>query len=213
MKSISIMLVDDHQLFREGLKLLLGNFEYVEEIMEAANGEKCISILKQQVPDIIFMDVDMPVLNGIDTTYRITESYPNLNVIALSMYGEEEYYSKMIDAGAKGFILKNSGIQEVEDAIKQVMNGKNYFSQEILTGLLKSVNRKKKILEQTNLSEREEEVLYQICKGYNNQEIADILHISRRTVDKHRENLLSKTNAKNTAGLVMYAIKNKVVEI
>ena len=207
------MLVDDHQLFREGLKLLLENLDEISEITEAANGKECLSLLQIKQPDIIFMDVDMPDINGIDATEKAMQMYPDLNIIALSMYGEEEYYSKMISSGAKGFILKNSGIQDVENAIQQVMNGKNYFSQEILTTLLKSVNRKKSILANTMLSEREEEVLYQICKGYNNQEIADILHISKRTVDKHRENLLSKTNAKNTAGLVMYAIKNKIVEV
>ncbi|MFA9392593.1 MAG: response regulator [Prolixibacteraceae bacterium] len=213
MQKISIMLVDDHQLFREGLRLLLGNFDYVEKISEASNGEECLLLLKEQSPEVVFMDVDMPVLNGVDASKKALALYPQLNIIALSMYSDEEYYSSMIDSGVKGFILKNSGIQEVENAMLKVLSGKNYFSQEILSSILKGISRKKNILQNIDLSEREIEILYQICKGWSNQEIADNLYISKRTVDKHRENILSKTNSKNTAGLVMYAIKNKIVEV
>jgi DNA-binding NarL/FixJ family response regulator len=213
MEKLSVILVDDHQLFREGLSLLLGNFSFIGEIREAANGEEFLSLLKAKKPDIVFMDLDMPKLNGIEATRRAIKYDSDLNVIALSMYSDEEYYTKMIDAGAKGFILKNSGIQEVESAIKHIIEGKNYFSQEILSGLLRSINRKKQSSKSSRLSEREEEVLYQICKGLSNREIADTLHISKRTVDKHRENLLLKTESKNTAGLVMFAIKNGIVEV
>lgn len=164
-------------------------------------------------PHIIFMDIELPEINGIEATRYITQKHPNTNVIALSMYCDEEYYSQMIEAGAKGFILKNSGMDDVEASIKQIMEGKNFFSQEILAVILNSINRKKQVPKSTDLSEREIEVLYQICKGFSNNEIADILNISKRTVDKHRENLLSKTNTKNTAGLVMYAIKNEIVDI
>ena len=213
MEKLSVILVDDHQLFREGLNLLLSNFSFIGEIHEAANGEEFLSLLKGVKADIVFMDVNMPKLNGIEATRRAIEYDSDLNVIALSMYSDEDYYTKMIDAGAKGFILKNSGIQEVKSAIKHIIEGKNYFSQEILSGLLKSINRKKQPSKSTELSEREEEILYQICKGLSNREIADTLHISKRTVDKHRENLLLKTESKNTAGLVMFAIKNGIVEV
>ena len=213
MEQISVMLVDDHQLFREGLSLLLGNFTYIYEIKEAANGESFLALLAQKQPDIIFMDIDMPGVDGIEATKVALKQYPSLNIIALSMYGEEDYYTRMIEAGAKGFILKNSGIQDVEAAIQNIMAGKNYFSQEIMSGLLRNINRKNHREKSTELSDREIEVLYQICKGLSNQEIADTLFISKRTVDKHRENLLSKTNVRNTAGLVMYAIKNGIVEI
>jgi len=213
MEKLSVILVDDHRLFREGLNLLLSNFSFIGEIHEAANGEEFLSLLKGVKADIVFMDVNMPKLNGIEATRRAIEYDSDLNVIALSMYSDEDYYTKMIDAGAKGFILKNSGIQEVKSAIKHIIEGKNYFSQEILSGLLKSINRKKQPSKSTELSEREEEILYQICKGLSNREIADTLHISKRTVDKHRENLLLKTESKNTAGLVMFAIKNGIVEV
>ena len=213
MKLLSVILVDDHQLFREGLKLILQNLPYINEIREASNGKEYLELLNSSTPDIVFIDIEMPVLNGIDATHQSLIKYPNLNIIGLSMYGDEEYYSKMIEAGAKGFILKNSNIHDLESAIQNVTEGNNYFSQEVLSRMLKNLSKKTLLQKNSDLSEREEEVLYHICKGLSNQEISDILHISKRTVDKHRENLLSKTGVKNTAGLVMYAIKNKIVEV
>lgn len=213
MENVSVILVDDHQLFREGLRLLLGNINYIGSINEASGGDEFLELLKEVNPDIVFLDINMPGLNGIEATRAAVRKYPDLNVIGLSMYADEDYYSKMIDAGAKGFVLKNSSIQEVEEAIHHIMAGKNYFSQEILSGLIKNINRKRNTIQNDELSEREIEVLYQICKGLSNQEIADTLHISKRTVDKHRENLLAKTNSKNTVGLVMFAIKNSIVEV
>lgn len=214
MNNISVIIVDDHQLFREGLKLLLDNLPVIGRIEAAADGRELLLMLGNQVlPDIIFMDIEMPGINGIEATKQALKLVPELNIIALSMYGDEDYYSKMIEAGAKGFILKNSGILEVELAIKHVLDGNNYFSQDILSGLLKNINKKIRISPSPGLTEREEEVLYQICKGLSNQEIAGVLNISKRTVDKHRENLLLKTESKNTAGLVIYAIKNGIVEV
>lgn len=213
MEGLSVILVDDHQLFRQGLGLLLKNFSFVRQVNEAANGLEFLEVLKSKPADIVFMDVDMPEMDGIEATRHALKDFPELNIIGLSMYSEEDYYTRMIDAGVKGFILKNSGIQEVEMAIKSVMEGRNYFSHEILSGLLKAFSRKTNKVKPTDLTEREEEVLYHICKGLSNQEIADTLSISKRTVDKHRENLLLKTNSKNTAGLVMFAIKQGIVEV
>lgn len=213
MSNFSIIIVDDHNLFREGLKLLLTNLPIVGDIYEASNGNEFLQLLESQLPDIVFMDIEMPDMNGIDATRKALEKYPYLKIIALSMYGEEAYYTKMIDSGAKGFLLKNSGIQEVEEAILNVAGGNSYFSQQIMAGILKNINRKKNQPKSSELSTRESEVLFHICKGLSNQEIADTLCLSKRTVDKHRENLLLKTDSKNTANLVMYAIKHGVVEI
>lgn len=214
MNNLSVCIVDDHQLFREGLKLLLGNLSFINQIKEAANGLEFLELVNAEPNfDIVFMDIEMPKMNGIDATRTALASQPQLNIIALSMYSDEAYYSKMIEVGAKGFIFKNSGIQEVELAINHLMEGKNYFSQEILNALLQSAYKKKHPSRSSELSEREEEVLYQICKGHSNAEIADLLCISKRTVDKHRENILLKTNSKNTAGLVMFAIKTGLVEV
>lgn len=213
MEQYSIILVDDHKLFREGLKLLLENLDYIENVYEAANGEEFLKLVEKQQPDIVFMDIEMPVMDGITATRQVLKLHPGLNIIALSMYGDENYYTPMINAGAKGFILKNSGIQDVETAIHNVISGNNYFSQEILNRLLNGIRKKSKTKKSDELTEREEEVLFHICKGLSNQEIADTLYLSKRTIDKHRENLLAKTNSKNTAGLVMYAVKNGIVAI
>ena len=213
MEQYSVILVDDHKLFREGLKLLLENLDYIKNVDEAGNGKELLKLIEKKQPDIIFMDIEMPVMDGITATQQVLKLHPGLNIIALSMYGDENYYTPMINAGAKGFVLKNSGIQDVEAAIQTVISGNNYFSQEILNRLINSIGKKSKTKESNGLSEREEEVLFHICKGKSNQEIADTLYLSKRTVDKHRENLLSKTNARNTAGLVMYAVKNGIAEV
>ena len=213
MEQYLVILVDDHKLFREGLKLLLENLTYIKKVDEAGNGKEFLKLVEKYHPDIVFMDIEMPEMDGITATQQALKLFPDLNIIALSMYGDENYYSQMINAGAKGFILKNSGIQDVEAAIQTVISGNNYFSQEILNRLIKGIGGKSKTNQSNELSEREEEVLYHICKGLSNQEIANILYLSKRTVDKHRENILSKTNAKNTAGLVMFAVKNGIVEV
>jgi DNA-binding NarL/FixJ family response regulator len=213
MEKCSVLLVDDHKLFRGGLRLLLENSNYIQRVDEAENGKQFLKILEDWKPDIVFMDIEMPEMDGITATHKALERFPDLKIIALSIYGDENYYTSMIRAGAKGFILKNSSIQDVEDAIKNVYSGNNYVSHEILNRLLKGIEKKGKHYVSEDLTEREKEVLYHICKGLSNQDIANALYLSKRTVDKHRENLLFKTNSKNTAGLVMYAIKKGIVDL
>ncbi len=213
MDNLSIILVDDHKLFREGLKSLMENFSYIGQIQEASNGHEFLELLHKSTPDVVFMDIEMPEMDGIVATRKAIDAYPDLNVVALSMYGNENYYTQMINAGAKGFILKNSGIQDVENAIQNVITGNNYFSQEIFQRLIQGLGRKQRKNTNPELSAREEEIVFLICKGLSNQEIADKLYLSKRTVDKHRENILSKTHSKNTAGIVMYAVKNGIVEV
>ncbi len=213
--NIKVALVDDHVLFRNGLKLLLNNEPNIEVAMEASDGSIFLSQLSVDAPpDIVLMDISMPNMDGIETTRLAVERIPNIKIIALSMFGEEDYYYKMISAGVKGFLLKNSEINDVKEAIAQVMAGNSYFSQELLYNVIKNMRQSKEVPEESEtLSKRELQVLGEICKGLSNQEIADTLFISKRTVDKHRANLLSKTNSKNTANLIMYAIKNKLISI
>jgi DNA-binding NarL/FixJ family response regulator len=210
---IKVIIVDDHNLFRNGLKILLNN-ENIEVIGEASNGNEFLEIIKTKRPDIVLMDIEMPIMNGIEASQTALEKYPELKIIALSMFDEEEYYYKMIDAGVKGFILKNSDITEVIKAIETVYKGETFFPQNILYQVIKNI---KSSIEndtvETNLSRRETEILKQICLGYSNTEIAQNLFISKRTVEKHRANLLIKTGSKNTANLIIYAIKHKLVEI
>ncbi len=213
MDKIRILIADDHQLFRNGLKILLNAFPEFEIAGEASNGEEFLKLMKEIPAHIALMDINMPEMDGIEATRKALKINPDLDIIALSMYGEEEYYNKMVDAGAKGFLLKDSDISEVKDAILTVRKGGNYFSQELLYHVIQKIKNREHESKTANLSRREKEILLKICEGLSNQEIAETLFISKRTVDKHRANLLGKTNSKNTASLILFAIKNKLIEI
>ncbi len=210
---LSIILVDDHNLFREGLKLLLSKVSFIGEIYEASNGQDFIDQLAHIKPDIALLDIEMPVMNGIKAAKKALEVMPELKIVGLSMYADQSYYTNMIEAGAKGFLMKNSSFDDVQRAISDVAEGRSFFSGEIMNELIRNINRKKIVKQGTDLTDREIEILFLICKGLSNQEIADKLYLSKRTVDKHRENLLLKTGSKNTASLVIYAIKNEIIEI
>jgi DNA-binding NarL/FixJ family response regulator len=213
MEKIKIIIADDHQLFRNGLKILLNAFPDFEVTGEASNGEEFLSVLRNTKADVALMDINMPEMDGIEATRKGVRLCPGIHIIALSMYGEEEYYYKMVDAGAKGFILKDSDISEVREAILTVLKGGSYFSQELLYHVIQKIKHRESESKSASLSKREKEILLKICEGLSNQEIADTLFISKRTVDKHRANLLGKTNSKNTASLILFAIKNKLIEI
>jgi DNA-binding NarL/FixJ family response regulator len=215
MEKINILIVDDHKLFREGLKMLLKNLEIVNEIWEAASGEEFLTKLNSQLPDLILMDIEMPGMNGVDATKQALDQHPDLKIIALSMYGDDEYFQKMIDAGACGFLLKNSDFSEVKKAVTNVIQGNNYFTEEMLYNLVNKFRSRQQNQAETDitLSDREKEILLLICKGLSNQEIAEKLYISKRTVDHHRASLMTKTKTNNAASLVVYAVKHKLVDI
>ncbi len=212
MKKVDIYVVDDHTLFRQGLKLLLSKLDFVGKIFEANNGEEFTTGLKNNPVDIALLDIEMPVMNGIEAAKQAREIQPTVKILALSMYSDKNYYLSMIDAGACGFLLKNSNFDEVEKAIIDVCNDKSYISIEILNDILKYPEKGSFNVFDSDLTERETEVLLLICTGLTNNEITDKLVISKRTVDKHRENLLQKTQSKNTANLVIYAIKNGLLQ-
>ncbi len=211
-----IILVDDHSLFRNGLRGLLERNEGFRVVGEASSGEEFLSLLEQEsfAADIVFMDFSMPGLDGAQTTERALARRPDLRIITLSMFGEESYYSRMVEAGARGFLLKDSDIGDVLEAIAAVMGGGSYFSPWLLSSLTGRMHaREHDELADDQLSSREREILVAVCRGLSNQEIADELFISKRTVDKHRANILEKTGCKNTASLVVYAIRNGIVDI
>ncbi len=212
-EKLNIYIVDDHSLFREGLKILLDTCESVQEVREASNGGDFLNNLESFIPDVVLMDIEMPEMNGAEATRRVLLKYPEIKIIALSMHSEESFYSEMIEAGAKGFLLKNSQFKDVQKAILDVVDDKNYFSPEILSSIIRSLNKGIKEPFNCALTKREQEVLLNICQGLSNQEISKCLFISKRTVDKHRENILLKTSSRNTAELVVYAIKNGYFKI
>lgn len=215
MKKPDIIIVDDHLIFRQGLKSLITSENIASVIGEASNGKEFLQLLSNLRPDLVLMDIDMPHMNGMEATQKALEIIPDLRIIAFTMFGEEEYYYKMIDLGVKGFILKSSGINELEKAIREVMMGESYFSNEVLRKIISNLGRKNsnKANENANLTSRELEVLQQICLGLNNEEIAQKLFISPKTIKSHRSNLLEKTGCKNTPALILLAIKNKWVDL
>lgn len=209
MGTISAVIADDHKIFRESLAFMLVNQAGVEVIGQANNGRELLEILKTQSPDIVLMDIEMPEMDGVEATRIAVKQKPGIKILVLSMHNDEEFYNSMIDLGVRGFILKESDSTEVQRAIEEVVAGRLYFSQELLVSLL----RRRKEQPFIELSQREREVLSLIAKGLSNSEIADKLFISTRTVEKHRAELLLKTESKNSISLVVYAIKNGLVEI
>lgn len=210
---IRVALVDDHQLFREGLKFVLSDIKNTEVISETSNGAEFLDHLDTLQPDLILMDIAMPEMDGIEATKRALARYPDLKIIALSMFGEEAYYTKMMNAGVRGFIIKESGFEELEVAIREVLSGGTYFSQKLLQNIVikKSSPAVKKLPEEiVKISRREQEVLNLICSGYSNSEIAGELGISLRTVEGHRSNMINRIGVKNSIQLVLYAHKNKL---
>ena len=213
-QKLNIIIVDDHEFFRNGLKMVINRLKYARVIGEAANGKEFLELLRQKEPDIVLIDIQMPQMNGIEATRKALEEYPDLKIVALTMFDDEEYVQSMIDAGAKGFLLKNITREVLDQALQAVQSGKNYYSPELWDFFTKKVAREpKQEGEDIQFTRREKEILQLICDGLSNKEIADRLFISERTVIGHKSNLLAKTNTKSSVGLLSYAIKNKLVEI
>ncbi len=209
-----IIIVDDHEIFRRGLKVVINQFESTKVIAEAGNGKEFHNLLNSHSPDIVFMDIRMPEMDGIEATKLAVDKYPGIRIIAISMFGEEEYLENMIKAGAKGFLLKNINREEIEIAIKQVMEGKNYYSSELLPYFThKFLNNSNDSGYDVRFTKREMEILKLVTKGMSSKEIASKLYISKRTVDGHKANMILKTGSKNVIDLLIYAIKNKFIKI
>lgn len=209
-KEIKIAIVDDHTLFRNGLRGLIDGVNNCRVVAEASDGAEFLESTEAMGADVVFMDIAMPTLSGDKATAKALERNPALKIICLSMFGDEKYYSRMVAAGAKGFLLKDSSIDEVFAAVDAVMRNDEYICQEVMKALSGAMRRNEEV---DTLSEREIDVLMGICRGLSTQEIADKLFLSKRTVDSHRANILEKTSSKNTASLVVYAIKHNLVEI
>jgi DNA-binding NarL/FixJ family response regulator len=218
MNSLKILLVDDHPMIRMGIKTLLEGEKGISSIEEAADGDECLNMLTLKKYDVIIMDIKMPKKTGIETTKEIIKKYPDAKVLALSMHDEQDYIVKMLQAGAKGYLLKNSTKEELVKAVENVSNGENYFSNEVSSIMLsKYIYKefpadKKEYKSDIKLTKRETEIIRMISEELTNAEIADKLGISVRTVDTHRRNLLQKLDVKNTAGLVRFALQNGILE-
>lgn len=215
MDNIKVLLVDDHQIIRDGIRSLLSYAEGIEVVGECSDGLEAISCAVSEKPDVILMDINMPKINGIDATKTIITDNPDSKILVLTVHDELAYISKMLHAGALGYVLKTTNKAELITAIKSVSKGEKYFSPEVTETMLSRFidsHKSDSDAEEKELTIREIEVLVLISTELTNAEIGDKLFISTRTVDAHRRSLLSKLGARNTAGLVAYAIKNKFLE-
>ncbi|MCX6266518.1 MAG: response regulator transcription factor [Bacteroidetes bacterium] len=211
MKQITIAVVDDHDLFREGIRLVLGQIENFNVIFDTSNGLSFLEFLKNSIPDVVLMDINMPLIDGVETTRQAMELQPKLNVIALTMFSDTAHYTQMINAGIKGFVLKKSNKFELQNAINTVYSGGNYFSQEILQKMaFQYVNFSSK---SNRLTPREMDVLQLVCLGSTSLEISDKLYISIKTVEVHRTNIFHKSEVRNIGELIVWAIRNNYFSI
>jgi two-component system, NarL family, response regulator NreC len=212
---IRVVLADDHSVVRQGLRAWLERSGYVQVVGEAADGREAVAIVEQLQPDVVIMDIAMPMLNGIDATAQITRRNPDTKVIILSMHADESYILRALSAGAKGYLLKESTESDVLPAVQSVRDGKPYFTPSIARLLLEDYMRN---LKQNNLqdsydllTEREREVLQLLAQGKSNKEVAQVLDLSPHTIDSHRTNMMQKLNLHNTAEIVLYAVRKGII--
>jgi len=215
MSKIRILVADDHGIIRKGLRFLLDRQPEMEVVGEAAEGSEAVRLTQELAPDVVIMDVAMPRLNGIDAVAQILKNNPNIGIVMLSMYADEDYLVRALSAGAKGYLLKDSAETDLVGAVQVVAQGRPFFSPQIAQSLLEDYVR---TLQQRGLqdsyellTDREREVLQLLAEGKSNKEVATILDLSTYTVETHRTNLMHKLNLHNTAEIVLYAVRKKIV--
>ncbi len=219
MKHIEIFLVDDHQLVRDGIKALLAGIDDIQIIGEANNGNELLESIKLKHPDIILMDISLPDISGIDLTRMLSKSHPEIRVLILSMYTNEDFVFNAMKAGARGYLPKNTSRQELLDAMYAIHDGQEFLSESISKIILKSYLRQVTQPDAgtedspQSLTKREQEILKLFAEGYNNKEISTQLAINIRTVESHKTHIVKKLGLKSTVEMVKFAIKNKFVEL
>lgn len=217
MSDINILLADDHEIFRKGLEVTLRRISLTGKIFHASNGQEVLDIINSgEIIHVIFMDIRMPEMDGINTTIRVRKSTEYIKILALSMMDDKASILQMFKAGANGYLLKNTNKLELADAIQNVLAGNRYYAKEVSEMLLRReidqlpIPRKTKYI--SNLTPRELEVLALICHQYSTKEMSEILCLAEKTIEGHRKNLLEKTQSRNIAGLVYYALENGIIK-
>lgn len=214
---LTLLIVDDHKIFRDGLKMLLSQFPFIGEVHEASNGQEFLDMVGDIQPDVVMMDINMPVMGGIEATRAALERYPELKIIVLTTFHDEDFIEQMMIAGVEGYMLKRSTPEEFETAMHRVAAGGNYFSDEIVRTVSTKLNkiREENLARTTRpvFTHRETEILELLCKGLNNEQISEIIHISPKTIEKHKSNLFQKTDTNNTINLILYAFRNGLAEL
>ncbi|MES2132529.1 MAG: response regulator transcription factor [Bacteroidota bacterium] len=212
---ITLALVDDHVLVRKGFHALLKEFEDIEVIMEASNGIELIDQLAFKQPDVILLDIEMPFMNGCQTADILKERYPHIKIIILTMHKDEFHLIDLMERGANGFLQKDVNIDIIISAIHEVVKNEYYFDKHVSATLAKKIvdaKRHPQIHQPDQLSDRELEIVKLICEENSNKEIAEKMFLSHRTIDSYREKIMQKIGAKNTAGVVIYALKHDLLK-
>jgi DNA-binding NarL/FixJ family response regulator len=213
MEKLKLIIADDHTMFLQGIVSLIEHESGIKIIGKAVNGIEVLNILKIQSADMVILDISMPEMDGIELSKILKKEYPFIKIIIVSTHSNAKIISRLIRIGVNGYLLKNAEKAELLEAIYSVAKGQNYFSKEVEEQYLNNSQKiEKQISNVTELSSREKEILILIAQEYNTAEIAEKTFISFNTVNTHRRNLLSKLNAKNTAGLVKYAVENGLVD-
>lgn len=218
MKKISILIVDDHELILKGIRMMLKSCHDLEIIGEARNGQDALIKCLRLVPDIVFLDITMPGISGIEVCAQIVHQFPDSKVLGLSQHEDVEYVYQMLRAGCSGYMLKNSTREEFVEAIRSVMAGEKYFSRRVSEMMSSDlINRREKEDEKeysaVHLTLREKEIIQLIADELSNQEISDRLHISLRTVETHRRNIMQKLEVRSVVSLIRYAIKHRIISL
>lgn len=208
---IRIIIADDHQMFIDGLKLIISSFDNIQVAGEAQNGEAVLELLEHTQADLVILDINMPGKDGIETSKEIRKKYPDVKILIVSMHKQKEFITRLVAAGVSGYILKNTGAGELHDAIRVIHEGGEFFGEEITKEILHSMRNHDSIPEAPPFSKREVEVLRLLNEELTTQEIADKLFISFHTVESHRKNMLMKAGVKNTAGLIRYGINTGLI--
>lgn len=209
-------MLDDHALFRQGLRYILQGLPYVEDIVEAGDYPTLLAQVQQRVPDVLLLDLQMPNLDGAEVTQKMLTQFPDLKIIILSMFSADKYITQMMKLGVRSYLPKDADQDQLYRAIEDVLTTGHHFTPRISRALMRGVQQPARIAprfsEQVQLTPREQAILLLICEGRTASSIADELFISRRTVEGHRQKLLEKTNAANAAGLVAYAARHGLLE-
>ena len=203
---IRIAIADDHQMFIDGLKLIIRSFENVEVVGTALTGDEMLDFLEKTPVDIAILDINMPGKDGIETAKGIRKTYPKVKLLMVTMHKQKEFISQLVAAGVSGYILKNTGADELYDAIRIIHEGGEYFGEEITKEILHSMRNRSTLPEIPQFSKREVEILKLLSEELTSQQIADKLFISFHTVESHRKNMLMKAGVKNTVGLIRFGI-------
>lgn len=211
-KEIRIVIADDHQMFIDGVRSLLSKEKKLNFVFEASNAEDALSFIKKNEIDLLITDISMPGMSGTELTKKIKNEFPQIKVLVLSMFNDPAIVNDILQSEAEGYILKNTGKQELLSAISKIMDDGTYYSNEVMS-LMLNQKRKSANLAQTKeqLTERETEILKLVCEEYTTVGIAEKLFISPRTVDTHRKNILEKTQSKTIVGLIKYAFENNII--